>query len=77
MEMGSFFLGQKEKKPDQTKPAEVIPVGGMPSRNGKARMVSPDSWGLRVIFVHQILGPRQSRLQLIGELRVQIQIHGF
>ena len=37
MEMGSFFLGQKEKKPDQTKSVEVIPVGSVPSRNGKAQ----------------------------------------
>ena len=37
MEIGSFFLGQKEKKPTQTKPVEVIPAGGAPSRTAKGK----------------------------------------
>ena len=37
MEIGSFFLGQKEKKSTQTEPVEVIPAGGVPSRTVKGR----------------------------------------
>ena len=39
MELGSFFLGQNEKKPVQTEPVEVIPAGGESSRIGKGKPV--------------------------------------
>jgi hypothetical protein len=38
MEIGSFFLGQNEKKPALT-PAKLIPAGGVPSRNVKGKSV--------------------------------------
>ena len=36
MEIGSFFLGQNEKKPAQ-EPVEVTPTGGVPSSNAKGK----------------------------------------
>jgi hypothetical protein len=39
MELGSFFLGQNEKKPVQTEPVEVTPAGGASSRNGKGKSI--------------------------------------
>uniref|UniRef100_A0A2N9IM54 non-specific serine/threonine protein kinase n=1 Tax=Fagus sylvatica TaxID=28930 RepID=A0A2N9IM54_FAGSY len=37
MEIGSFFLGQSEKKSTQTSLVEVILAGGIPSRTGKGK----------------------------------------